>query len=188
MFTSPKSVTPPVNINAHKQRGKEVWLVKFSPRRNNIPRGKFSRRLYNLCKKINQQYSQTHRGCRWPSEEMGKEKLRQNLLGKNTSEKSEINESQCPTPVYVISDNDMEKIRKMGMEIWIWQKRYSESTLRHSYLRAVLKYYGRHGATHLTNQGVNIQNLLEMPGHNPHISTMIYTHLSGKEIRKCKVE
>ncbi len=47
-------------------------------------------------------------------------------------------------------------------------------TLRHSY------------ATHLTNSGVNIQYLQQILGHNSPKTTMIYTHLSGKDIRKVK--
>ncbi len=43
-------------------------------------------------------------------------------------------------------------------------------TLRHSY------------ATHLTNKGVNIQYLQEILGHNSPKTTMLYTHLSGKDI------
>ncbi len=47
-------------------------------------------------------------------------------------------------------------------------------TLRHSY------------ATHLTNRGVNIQYLQEILGHNSPRTTMIYTHISGKDIRDIK--
>lgn len=47
-------------------------------------------------------------------------------------------------------------------------------TLRHSY------------ATHLTNKGINIQYLQEILGHNSPKTTMLYTHLSGKDIRKVK--
>jgi len=43
-------------------------------------------------------------------------------------------------------------------------------TLRHSY------------ATHLTNKGVNIQYLQEILGHSSPKTTMLYTHLSGKDI------
>ena len=43
-------------------------------------------------------------------------------------------------------------------------------TLRHSY------------ATHLTNKGVNIQYLQEILGHNSPKTTMLYTHLSGRDI------
>jgi site-specific recombinase XerD len=43
-------------------------------------------------------------------------------------------------------------------------------TLRHSY------------ATHLTNKGINIQYLQEILGHNSPKTTMLYTHLSGKDI------
>lgn len=44
-------------------------------------------------------------------------------------------------------------------------------TLRHSY------------ATHLTQRGVNIQYLQEILGHNSPKTTMLYTHLSGKDIK-----
>jgi site-specific recombinase XerD len=47
-------------------------------------------------------------------------------------------------------------------------------TLRHSY------------ATHLTNSGINIQYLQEILGHNSPKTTMLYTHLSGKDIRNIK--
>ena len=47
-------------------------------------------------------------------------------------------------------------------------------TLRHSY------------ATHLTNNGVNIQYLQEILGHKSPKTTMIYTHLSGKNIRSIR--
>ncbi|MFV1917783.1 MAG: tyrosine-type recombinase/integrase, partial [Patescibacteria group bacterium] len=47
-------------------------------------------------------------------------------------------------------------------------------TLRHSY------------ATHLTNKGVNIQYLQEILGHNSPKTTMLYTHLSGKDISKIR--
>ena len=47
-------------------------------------------------------------------------------------------------------------------------------TLRHSY------------ATHLTNNGVNIQYLQEILGHNSPKTTMLYTHLSGKDIKNIK--
>lgn len=47
-------------------------------------------------------------------------------------------------------------------------------TLRHSY------------ATHLTNNGINIQYLQEILGHNSPKTTMLYTHLSGKDISKIK--
>lgn len=45
-------------------------------------------------------------------------------------------------------------------------------TLRHSF------------ATHLTNRGINIQYIQEILGHQSPKTTMIYTHLSGKDIRK----
>ena len=41
-------------------------------------------------------------------------------------------------------------------------------------------------ATHLTNKGVNIQYLQEILGHNSPKTTMIYTHLSGKDISKIR--
>ena len=47
-------------------------------------------------------------------------------------------------------------------------------TLRHSY------------ATHLTNKGINIQYLQEILGHNSPKTTMLYTHLSGKDISNIK--
>ena len=47
-------------------------------------------------------------------------------------------------------------------------------SLRHSY------------ATHLTNRGVNIQYLQEILGHNSPKTTMLYTHLSGKDIRNIR--
>ena len=47
-------------------------------------------------------------------------------------------------------------------------------TLRHSY------------ATHLTNRGVNVQYLQEILGHKSPKTTMLYTHLSGKDIRNIK--
>jgi site-specific recombinase XerD len=47
-------------------------------------------------------------------------------------------------------------------------------TLRHSY------------ATHLTNNGINLQYLQEILGHNSPKTTMLYTHLSGKDISKVK--
>jgi len=43
-------------------------------------------------------------------------------------------------------------------------------TLRHSY------------ATHLTNKGVNIQYLQAILGYNSPKTTMLYTHLSGRDI------
>ena len=53
-------------------------------------------------------------------------------------------------------------------------KRISLHTLRHSY------------ATHLTNNGVNIQYLQEILGHNSPKTTMLYTHLSGKDIKNIR--
>lgn len=47
-------------------------------------------------------------------------------------------------------------------------------TLRHSY------------ATHLTNRGVNIQYLQEILGHANPKTTMLYTHLSAKDIRNVR--
>lgn len=44
-------------------------------------------------------------------------------------------------------------------------------TLRHSF------------ATHLTQRGVNVQYLQEILGHNSPKTTMLYTHLSGKDIK-----
>ena len=54
------------------------------------------------------------------------------------------------------------------------QSRVTLHTLRHSY------------ATHLTNSGVNIQYLQEILGHNSPKTTMLYTHLSGKDISQIK--
>jgi len=54
------------------------------------------------------------------------------------------------------------------------RKRVTLHTLRHSY------------ATHITNKGVNIQYLQEILGHNSPTTTMIYTHLSGKDIREIR--
>jgi len=53
-------------------------------------------------------------------------------------------------------------------------KRLTLHTLRHSY------------ATHLTNNGVNIQYLQEILGHNSPKTTMLYTHLSGKDIKNIR--
>jgi integrase/recombinase XerD len=53
-------------------------------------------------------------------------------------------------------------------------KKITLHTLRHSY------------ATHITNKGVNIQYLQEILGHNSPKTTMIYTHLSGKDIREVR--
>lgn len=128
MSTSPNSARPPVRISALTHRGKEVWLVTFS----------FSRVLYHRCKKMHGHYSETHRGWWWPAEEMGKEELRQNLLCEKTREKSEIKESERSTPGSVISDNVMEKIREM--EVWMRQKRYSESTVK-TYLSFVNQFF-----------------------------------------------
>lgn len=50
-------------------------------------------------------------------------------------------------------------------------RRVTLHTLRHSY------------ATHLTNRGVNVQYLQEILGHKSPKTTMLYTHLSGKDIR-----
>lgn len=44
-------------------------------------------------------------------------------------------------------------------------------TLRHSF------------ATHLTQRGVNVQYLQEILGHNSPKTTLLYTHLSGKDIK-----
>ncbi len=44
-------------------------------------------------------------------------------------------------------------------------------TLRHSF------------ATHLTKKGINIQYIQEILGHNSPKTTMIYTHLGGRDIR-----
>lgn len=60
-------------------------------------------------------------------------------------------------------------VKKAGIK-----KRVTLHTLRHSY------------ATHLTNRGVNIQYLQEILGHNNPKTTMLYTHLSGKDIRNIK--
>ena len=51
------------------------------------------------------------------------------------------------------------------------KRRVTLHTLRHSY------------ATHLTNRGVNVQYLQEILGHKSPKTTMLYTHLSGKDIR-----
>ena len=60
-------------------------------------------------------------------------------------------------------------VKRAGITI-----RLTLHTLRHSY------------ATHLTNQGVNIQYLQEILGHKSPKTTMLYTHLSGKDIRNIK--
>ena len=62
-----------------------------------------------------------------------------------------------------------EALRKAGIE-----RRITLHTLRHSY------------ATHVTNRGVNIQYLQEILGHQSPKTTMLYTHLSGKDIRNIK--
>lgn len=59
--------------------------------------------------------------------------------------------------------------RKAGIK-----RRVTLHTLRHSY------------ATHLTTRGVNIQYLQEILGHNSPKTTMLYTHLSGKDIKEIK--
>ncbi len=53
-------------------------------------------------------------------------------------------------------------------------KKVTLHTLRHSY------------ATHLTRNGINIQYLQEILGHNSPKTTMLYTHLSGKDISTIK--
>ena len=60
-------------------------------------------------------------------------------------------------------------VRKVGIK-----KRVTLHTLRHSY------------ATHLTQKGVNIQYIQEILGHRSPKTTMLYTHLSGKDIRNIK--
>lgn len=60
-------------------------------------------------------------------------------------------------------------VKKTGIK-----KRVTLHTLRDSY------------ATHLTNRGLNIQYLQEILGHNNPKTTMLYTHLSGKDIRNIK--
>ena len=50
---------------------------------------------------------------------------------------------------------------------------------RHIPLPVLLHSY----ATHLTHPDVNIQYLQEILGHQSPKTTMIYTHLSGKDIR-----
>lgn len=64
-------------------------------------------------------------------------------------------------------------LKRAGMRAGI-KKQLTLHTLRHSY------------ATHLTNQGVNIQFLQEILGHKSPKTTMLYTHLSGKDIRNIK--
>ncbi len=62
-----------------------------------------------------------------------------------------------------------EALKKAGIE-----RRITLHTLRHSY------------ATHVTNRGVNIQYLQEILGHQSPKTTMLYTHLSGKDLRNIK--
>ena len=147
---------------------KEVWLVTFSPCRNNIPRGKFNKVLYHRCKKMNGHYSQTHRGWWSRAEEIGKEELRQNLLCEKTREKSEGQRGGQ------YSNRSAAQVLKRSVKKAENSKKVTLHTLRNSY------------ATHLTNQGVNIQHLQEILGHNSPKRTMIYTHLSGKDIRKIR--
>lgn len=52
------------------------------------------------------------------------------------------------------------------------KKRITLHTIRHSY------------ATHLTQKGINIQYLQEILGHKSPKTTMIYTHLSGNDLKK----
>lgn len=128
MTTNSKSVTPPVHISTLTHRGKEVWLVTFP----------YSRVLYNRCKKMHGNYSQTHKGWWWPAEEMGKAELLHNLSGNNTSKKNGTKKIHRSIPNTVISDNVIQKITEM--EIWMRQKRYSESTIK-TYLSFVKQFF-----------------------------------------------
>ena len=72
------------------------------------------------------------------------------------------------------SNTSAAKVLKRAVKKAGIQKRVTLHTLRHSY------------ATHLTNRGVNIQYLQKILGHNSPKTTMLYTHLSGKDIRNVK--
>lgn len=69
------------------------------------------------------------------------------------------------------TERSASQVLKRAVEKVGIPKRVTLHTLRHSY------------ATHLTRKGVNIQYLQEILGHNSPKTTMIYTHLSGKDIR-----
>ena len=69
------------------------------------------------------------------------------------------------------SRSSAQKVFKKAVARAGIKRRVTLHTLRHSY------------ATHLTNRGVNVQYLQEILGHKSPKTTMLYTHLSGKDIR-----
>jgi site-specific recombinase XerD len=69
------------------------------------------------------------------------------------------------------SNTSAAKLLKRAVQKTGITKRVTLHTLRHSY------------ATHLTQRGVNVQYLQEILGHNSPKTTMLYTHLSGKDIK-----
>ena len=72
-------------------------------------------------------------------------------------------------------------------------QKYSQSSARKVFNRALIKsgikrkvvlHNLRHAyATHLTQRGVNVQHLQKILGHASPKTTMLYTHLSGNDIR-----
>jgi site-specific recombinase XerD len=67
------------------------------------------------------------------------------------------------------------------------QKILKEAVNKAEIMRHKTLYILRHSyATHLTNRVVNSQYLQEILGHNSPKTTMLYRHLSGKDIRSIK--
>src|SRR5690606_39937782 len=90
----------------------------------------------------------------------------------------------------------------LKMERWMKQKRYSENTIGTylSFVRQFFKKYPDRSWDAITKDLIshynyeefiakrkaNIQYLQEILGHKSPKTTMIYTHLSGKEIRSIR--
>lgn len=72
------------------------------------------------------------------------------------------------------SDSSVRQILKEACKNAGIKKHVSPHTMRHSY------------ATHLIENGVNLRYVQEMLGHSKPETTMIYTHVSSKEISKIK--
>ena len=122
--------------------------------------------LYGRCKELGGRFTLTHRGRWWPLSDRVLVELRKYFKiyrpGDYLFEGQSGGKCSNRSAAQVLK----RAVKRAGISI-----RQTLHTLRHSH------------ATHLTSQGVNIRFLQEIPGHNSPRTTMLYTHLSGKDIR-----
>lgn len=117
-----------VRIRAIVHRGHEAWLVTFP----------YSRELYNRCKAMGGRYTRTYKGWWWLTDQISKESLQDQLLEKPFPQKTRGKQNRRPFVRSGISHKVSDKIRMM--EVWMRQKRYSESTIK-TYLSFVRQFF-----------------------------------------------